>query len=121
MQTAISQSVKYVSYADKRHKEFAIESLRHNFGRHFLEELRKLEIGNGNIFTVRLIEEFREVGHFSFEEYPTNPLEEEFRITALVETAQASTIYISKLDYDYQKSSMPKWLKWILRKLYPDG
>lgn len=111
----LEQRYRY-SKQDPRHEEFAIEVSKKHLAMALITNLEISTPENKKIYTVEITEQ---IDPFYLEPY-TYPMHQ-YTISANIEMARQSIIWISKLDYDYKQSTMPKWLKSILERLYPDG
>lgn len=131
MESKLSSSIRYSTrLLEPVYKKRTLDGLRKKFGASLYEYL--LSSGLGNMFSVKIEEETyptrimgQEVGKFSgYDRIPPEMIEEEeFRITAKIEIVQVVPIIyqISKWDYSLRKSSMPEWLKGILRWIWREN
>ena len=107
----LSQSYSYFDH-DPKYREYAIVACKQILGETLMAEI--LRGGNGHHYDYTAYEEER-VLPFIYASPQT-----EYRLTVEMEEAKTSTIWITKLDYDYKVSTMPRWLKTLLRWVYPN-
>lgn len=131
MATKLGYTIRYTTHHPEA-KKHARSTLRRNMGAELYANLQLF--GLGNMFTIKIEEETyptrvmgQEVNKFSgYDRIPPEMVdEEEFRITARVEiTNVVPVVYQFKpeiWDYSLRKSSMPEWLKGILRWIWREN
>lgn len=129
METKLSSTIRYTTHHPEARKH-ARSTLRRNMGAELYANLQLL--GLDKLFTLKIEEETyptrvmgQEVGKFSgYDRIPPEMIEEEeFCITAKIEIVQVvPVIYqIPKWDYSLRKSSMPEWLKGLLRFIWKEN
>ncbi len=131
METNLGSTFRYTT-VNPDAKSHAMEALRKRFWASLYEHL--YSVGLGNMFTIKIKEEIyptrvmgQEVTKFSgYDRIPPEMIEgEEFRITASIEiTNVVPVVYQFKpeiWDYSLRKSSMPEWLKGILRWIWREN
>ena len=133
METKLGASVRYSTWnLEQVYKKRTKDNLRKQFGASLYEFL--LSCGLSNMFTIKIEEETyptrvmgQEVNKFSgYNRIPPEMVdEEEFRITASVEiTNVVPVVYQFKpeiWDYSLRKSSIPEWLKGIIRWIWREN
>lgn len=107
------QEFKFVD--DPMYRDTAIRSVRRQISNTLMDGLEFSTPQEPKIYTIELREELTSCPF----DYHVPMMK--YSVQVNVEEAQTSSVFITKLDYDFRMSSMPKWLKSILRKLYPDG
>jgi len=140
METKLGSKVRYTTYSPEE-KKHAKSALRRNMGAELYANLQLL--GLDNMFTVKIEERTRPIRMMGSNIEPTAGAqvyalahpetvdEEEFSIDVRVEIVRVEPVIYQfspdyrfeagKWDYSLRKSSMPEWLKGILRWIWKEN
>lgn len=137
METKLASTIRYTTHHPEARKH-ARSTLRRNMGAELYANL--LLLGLDNMFTIRVMEqtypvrlidgsvelpnptnEYRKMVLASIS--PEYVVEEEFRIDIGIEISQVVPVIYQAPQWDYslRKSSMPEWLKGLLRFIWKEN